>query len=119
MGDHCESLLNLTRRKYDKGLQLSDRTIKEILEIGAQVVSFLDLLSRHIVNPETNIMPRANQIEQNINEMRRRMRKDRIARLNEGKGGVQAGLVFIDMLTSFEKMGDHSYNVAQVLSGVR
>jgi phosphate:Na+ symporter len=32
---------------------------------------------------------------------------------------VDTGLVFIDMLTSFEKIGDHSYNVAEMLAGYR
>ncbi len=120
MGDHCESLLKLARRRYEKKLEFSPQIIKDLLEIGAVVGEFLDLLGKHIVHPETNIMPRANQLEENINEMRRKMRKAHVTRLQEeGKDGVAAGLVSIDMLTSFEKMGDHAYNVAQVLSGVR
>ncbi len=119
MGDHCEALLRLARRRYDKRLAFDDRSLKELGEIAAQVGDFLDLLARHIVNPETNIMPRAEQIEQNINEMRRQMRKTHVKRLQAGDHSVTAGLVLIDMLTSFEKMGDHAFNVAQVLSGVR
>jgi Na+/phosphate symporter len=29
---------------------------------------------------------------------------------------VSAGLIFIDMLTSFEKIGDHAFNVAEGIS---
>ncbi|MBW2703391.1 MAG: Na/Pi cotransporter family protein [Deltaproteobacteria bacterium] len=119
MGDHCESLLRLTRRKYDKKLDFSWQGTKELLEIGAQVTEFLKLLHEHIMDNDTNIMPRAIQLEQSINDMRRLMRKGHVTRLHQGKCEVLSGLVFIDMLTSFEKIGDHAFNVAQMISGER
>ncbi|MBW1872702.1 MAG: Na/Pi cotransporter family protein, partial [Deltaproteobacteria bacterium] len=66
-----------------------------------------------------NFMEQANKVENAIDSLEKKMRADHVERLNERKCTVQSGLVFIDMLTSFEKMGDHSYNVAQMLSGVR
>jgi phosphate:Na+ symporter len=64
-------------------------------------------------------MPEAKKIESTIDDMRRRMRAGHIERLNDGRLAVDTGLVFIDMLTSFEKIGDHSYNVAEMLAGYR
>jgi phosphate:Na+ symporter len=119
MGDHCESLLKLAQRKYDNKHIFSWQAIKEILEIGDKVKSFIELLKPHIIEPGENLMPKANQIESLIDQMRMRMRQAHVARLNEGSCDVGPGLIFIDMLTSFEKMGDHSYNIAQMLSGER
>ncbi len=119
MGDHCESLLKLTQRKYDTKLTFSWQATKDILEIGAKVKAFVELLKPHIVKPDINFMDKANAIEDSIDQMRMRMRQDHVDRLNQGTCNVDPGLLFIDMLTSFEKMGDHSYNIAQVLSGVR
>jgi phosphate:Na+ symporter len=119
MGDHCESLLKLTRRKYDGKLAFSWQAIKDILEIGAKVKAFVELLKPHILKPRANFMDKANVIEDSIDQMNMRMRQDHVNRLNQGTCDVDPGLLFIDMLTSFEKMGDHSYNIAQVLSGVR
>jgi len=61
----------------------------------------------------------ATVIENRINELRFEMRRDHVSRLNEGICDVNSGLIFIDMLTSFEKMGDHAYNIAQGIAGVR
>ncbi len=64
-------------------------------------------------------MQQARLIEHTIDEMRRQMRAAHVERLHDGRTEVDSGLIFIDMLTSFEKMGDHSYNVAQMLAGER
>ncbi len=119
MGDHCESLLKLLARRYDKKLDLSDRAIKELNEIGERVLEFLKLLRDNLQDPAADVLPRARHIENKINEMRRAMRKEHVVRLQDGSCDVLSGLLFIDMLTSFEKMGDHSYNVAEMLAGER
>jgi phosphate:Na+ symporter len=120
MGDHCESLLKLARRLYDDKLKLTPGAIREIEEIGGQAGSFLKLLEKNIfVRNKAEVMPEAQKIEATIDDMRRRMRAGHVERLNDGRLAVSTGLVFIDMLTSFEKIGDHSYNVAQMLAGER
>lgn len=39
--------------------------------------------------------------------------------MSEGLCDVNSGLLFIDMLTAFEKIGDHAYNIAEGISGLR
>lgn len=113
IGDHCENLLKLIRRKYEMKLEFSERAVQEIVEIAAKVREFLMLLHDNIMRPTASIMPDASVIENRINELRKELRLEHIRRLNEGICDVSAGLVFIDMLTSFEKIGDHAFNVAE------
>ena len=119
IGDHCEVILKLIRRKYDKKIQFTDEARSKIHEISGKVYEFLQLINENIGISTSNIITKANVIENRINELRKEMRKDHIHRLNEGLCDVDSGLIFIDMLTSFEKMGDHSYNIAQGLAGLR
>jgi len=119
IGDQCESLMKLLRRKYDKKLDFSEKGIKEIEEIAAKVREFIDLLLAHSMDENVNIMPEAEVLENRIDELRRELRKQHIKRLNSDGCSVDSGLVFIDMLTSFEKIGDHAYNIAEGISGLR
>ncbi|MBN1500456.1 MAG: Na/Pi cotransporter family protein [Spirochaetes bacterium] len=118
IGDHCERLLILIRRKYDKKLEFGDKAIKSIMELTDNISDFLKLLSNNIENPK-NILPDAEVYENRINEIRDEMRKNHIKRLNEQKCTVNTGLLFIDMLTSYEKIGDHAFNIAESISGTR
>ncbi|MBN2716760.1 MAG: Na/Pi cotransporter family protein [Deltaproteobacteria bacterium] len=119
IGDHCESLLRLAQKRYEKQLPFGDTAMADIMTIGETVRAFLSLLEKHVFDPSKKIMSEANKYETSINAQRKKIRKGHIARLNQQECTVQQGLIYIDMLTSFEKIGDHAYNVAQVLSGER
>ncbi len=119
MGDHCESLLRYTRRKYDGGLEFTEQAMKEIDEIAAKVREFLVLLRDNLMADRPDVLPRARVLEDRIDELRRDLKKGHIQRLNQGLCDVPSGLIFIDMLTSFEKIGDHAFNVAEGIAGAR
>ena len=119
IADHCESILKLIRRKYDTKIEFSDSANNQILEISQKVLEFLNLISDNITKTNTNIIPQADTIETRINQLRKEMRKNHIKRLNDSICDMPTGLLFIDMLTSFEKIGDHSYNIAEGISGLR
>ncbi|MBW2534733.1 MAG: Na/Pi cotransporter family protein, partial [Deltaproteobacteria bacterium] len=111
MGDHCESMLKLLQRRYDEKLDLGEQAIADATEIGEQVTRFLALLQENVgrqLNGEAGeLMKRAQELEDSIDDLRRQMRIGHVDRLRKGTAVVDAGLIFIDMLTSFEKIGDH------------
>ncbi len=119
IADQCESLTILLRRKYDKNLDFSEKGVEELKEIAGKVREFLDLILKHAMDRNLNIMPEAEVLENTIDDMRRKLRKEHIKRLNSQKCSVDSGLIFIDMLSSFEKIGDHAYNIAEGISGLR
>jgi phosphate:Na+ symporter len=51
--------------------------------------------------------------------MREEMRGNYLIRLQSGVCEVEPGLILVDMLTAFEKMGDYCFNIAQAVAGVR
>ena len=113
IGDHCENLLKLIRRKYDSKIDFTELAVREIREIADRVREFLQLIHDSINRPYEAVILNANVLENRINELRKELRTKHIERLNEGACDVLSGLVFIDMLTSFEKIGDHAFNVAE------
>jgi len=119
IGDHCETLVKLTSRRIRHRLAFSPEALREIDDISSRVRQFLELIDRNIGIGHIDIMADARLIESQINDLRKDLRKNHILRLNQGTCGVDIGLIFIDMLTSFEKIGDHSYNIAESISGMR
>lgn len=119
IGDHCENLLKLSRRKYDAKLVFSDRALVEIGEISGKVREFLNLIYSNISRPMINIIPRANVLENRINELRSEFRNKHVERMRKEECNMSSSFIFVDMLTSFEKIGDHAYNIAEGISGKR
>ncbi len=51
--------------------------------------------------------------------MRDRFRQEQLQRLIAGTSDPLNGVIFTDLLTSFEKMGDHAYNVVEATAGIK
>jgi phosphate:Na+ symporter len=119
IGDHCENLLKIARRKYDSKVEFSPDAAFQIDEIAGRVEEFLSLIEESIGGSNVNIIARADIIENRINELRKELRKNHIKRLNQGLCDATSALLFIDMLSSFEKIGDHAFNIAEGISGLR
>jgi phosphate:Na+ symporter len=119
IGDHGEILFKQIQRMHQKKLTFSDQALSEMNGIASKVKELLMLINENITKRKTNVLSRAGALEGEINKLRSDLRRSHIERLNQGDCDVDQGLVFIDMLSSFEKMGDHAFNIAQSISGVR
>jgi phosphate:Na+ symporter len=117
IGDECESIMKLIRRKYDSKLEFSESGTREIIETADKVKEFLVLISAHITSIHTDIMLQAEVIENRVDELKRELRHQHIKRLNEDDCKVDQGIIFIDMVSCFEKIGDHAYSIAESISG--
>lgn len=119
IGDHGEILAKLVERKERLRLFFTPQAESDIREIYSVVREFLDLVIEGIGKKRMDVKPLADALETRINEMEDSMRQAHIQRLNAGICAVDAGLIFIDMLTSFEKIGDHCYNIIEAVVGIK
>ena len=119
IADHGEILMKLVVRMREQQLQFTGQAREGINRIATQARQTLVLINENIDRRPTDIMATARAIEGEIDRLRDQLRKEHIARLNEGTCDVNQGLVFLDMLSSFEKVGDHAYNIAESISGIR
>jgi phosphate:Na+ symporter len=118
-GDSVENVAELIEEMIEDNLQLTREGMRDYEEIRNQVAQFIELVMRSMKERDRDVMDTAQQMEDSIDEMRERMRDNHVSRLRSGTCTVDPGLVFVDMLSNFEKMGDYLYNVSQGVAGVR
>ncbi len=113
IGDHAVNLAGYAddMKKWDQ--QFSDNVLEELDEMKKQCLSALDNLKD--VKPENvdDVLSRAVVMEQKNDDMRDKYFKKQLQRLKKGKCKPQSGIVFSEVLTDFERMGDHTLNIAQ------
>jgi phosphate:Na+ symporter len=64
-------------------------------------------------------MASAQEIEETINLMEDKMKGNHLIRLQRGVCAIDPGLIFVNILTSFEKMGGYCYNISQAVAGIK
>lgn len=119
VGDHCENLWRLALRKKSQGLVFTDTGMSEIREIGKKTGEFLAFVVSALERRDTTIRDKAIFMENGIDNLEEILRNNHINRLNTGECSVHSGLIFLDMLHNFEKIGDHTFNVTKAVVGAK
>lgn len=117
VGDHCENLWILNQRKMEQKIVFSDIAITEINDISNLTKDFLGTIISALGEKDQTIYDEAHRMEDEIDDLEERLRNNHISRLNTGECTVNSGLIFIDMLHNFEKIGDHTFNLAKAVVG--
>ncbi|EFK10635.1 Na/Pi-cotransporter II-like protein [delta proteobacterium NaphS2] len=118
-GDGVENIAELLEELMEQDLHLSEGGNHDYNLIARKVGDFLNLIVSAISKEDKDIMLHAQQLEDDIDRMREEMRSNYIMRLQSALCTVDPGLILVDMLTSFEKIGDFCYNVAQAVAGLK
>lgn len=119
IGDSVENIALMAEDIIENKIDLTPDAVADIKKITSQVIAFLQLVQEGMQTMPPNFMDKAQIIEDNIDFMREEMRKEHIDRLRQGVCSNEPGLMFSDMLSNFEKMGDYCYNIAQSVAGIK
>jgi phosphate:Na+ symporter len=119
IGDELEDIAEALDRLFQDKLHFSDEAVEDYAAISSQAREFLVLVLNGIKKGNSAIMTEATRLVNSINEMTEEMRLRHHSRLVEGTCEIDRGMIFIDILNAFEKMGGFCYNVAQAIAGVK
>jgi phosphate:Na+ symporter len=119
IGDAVEDIAELLEELMEQDLYLSEGGLKDYGDISTEVRGFIDFVITAARRDDKGIMTQAQGVEDEINRMREEMRGNYLVRMQSGVCAVDPGLILVDMLTAFEKMGGYCYNIAQAVAGVK
>ncbi len=112
MGDSMENVSKIIARIYNNDIEFSDQAKSDLVRIADQAVAFLQMVVDEMQEKTEGFYQRALNMEDTIDQMREEMRSQHIERLRAGDCSVDAGVLFIALVSNYEKMGDYCYNIA-------
>ncbi len=113
IGDHANSIINLAEYSSENNLFFSKEGLKELDEMFFQVIESVTIAIDAL---ETGDKVKASKIvimDDVLDDMERNLRAKHIKRLNEGVCYPASGVVYLDMLSHLERIGDHAVNIAE------
>ena len=118
MGDHGENLLEMYQFLADRNLTLTAVAHAECEEMFDLVLEAVFLSIQAVENEDIKIAQQVMDLEPKIDQMERTLRFRHIERLNTGECNSSSGVVFIDILSNLERVGDHAHNVACITKDI-
>lgn len=117
IGDHMENIVELKDFQKSNKVSMSDTAIadlNEMFELTKETLkAAIGALEDHDVEKAKGVLEK----EELIDKMERRLRKQHIARMNDGSCSGGSGIVFVDIVSNLERIGDHSVNIAEAVIG--
>ena len=118
IGDHADNLAGYTKMLVAKNIKLSPIAQKEVEQMrDVSLEAVTTLLDRQAGGPEWLVD--VAQIEQKIDDMTDEYRRDQLIRMRDGVCSDEACILYSELLTDFERIGDHVLNIAQELTKSR
>lgn len=117
VGDHMENVIELAEYQVTNKVKVSGLAMEDLNEMFRLTI---ETFKQAISALEKNDIAEARAVilkEEKIDKMERQLRKKHIIRLNEGKCEASAGIIFVDMISNLERIGDHALNIAEAVIG--
>lgn len=114
ISDHAVNIAEYLKMLEEKKITFSDDANRELKKMEQTSRELADLL---LSVPEDYKIWHAKiaQMEQKIDDMTEQFRENMYVRIQNGKCSGEGGILFSEMLTDFERIGDHALNIAEAL----
>ena len=110
MGDHATNISGYANLLESKGLKLSEKARAEVSQMVATTKDAYNIL---LGSKPGSVHIRMAQMEQRIDDLTDDYREHQLERLKSGICSGDACVIYSEMLTDFERLGDHMLNIAE------
>lgn len=114
IGDHAEDITKLVKIKIDKNLVFSMKACDEIRALEKMTLDMYDNTIESLKNHDIDLAIKTAKLEDNVDDLCKTLMDSHIRRLEQGKCSVESGVIFMDIVTHFERMADHIYKVCML-----
>ena len=121
VGDHSQNILEAAQLRHNEEIKFSAKAVQELDNLSAMVTDQLDrameIFSRQDNRPVA--IKQMEDLEQEIDDITEALREHHVERLKQHKCSAKNGMIYLDILTNLERIGDHAENIATSVEKVQ
>ena len=112
IGDHATNFADYTKFFLSKNERLSDRAQGEVVVMKQTTLDAMSLLEGDRRDDAASMLASVSRAEQEIDDMTDNYRNAQMDRMKTTTCSPEASVVYAEMLTDFERIGDHALNIS-------
>ncbi|MCD4795345.1 MAG: Na/Pi cotransporter family protein [Bacteroidales bacterium] len=120
IGDSCYNMAKAMNRKKDGKIKFSNDISLNIKDMFKLINKALAEMNSNLSSEYGNIdIKPAQNLEAKINKLRNQLREDHIANIKNKKYKYKAGVIYNELFSTSEKLGDYIINVSETIKEVK
>lgn len=114
VGDHAINLAEAAQHNIGEGFKFSDPAREELNRLCGSVVTLLERSMAAFDNQSLSDdeAKELSDLEEHIDDLTLECQDSHIFRLNRKECNTEAGMLYLNTITDFERVGDHAINIA-------
>jgi len=117
VSDHADNVADLALSAIEDDVSFSEEAIDELKAMYDLVIKIYDTAIKSVKDNNIALVPLVKKLESQIDNMEEDLRESHINRLKQGRCSAAAGVIFLDIIINFERIGDHANNISHVPQG--
>lgn len=117
IGDHAVNIAGYAETIQKKAITFSEQASKELAQMQAITEQAIQRVLT-LGDNTTEWLSKIASMEQKMDDMTREYRERHLERMRQGKCTEEACVLYSELLTDFERIGDHILNIAQAYSHI-
>lgn len=113
IGDYAENILEYSEALAEDGEGFSKKAIGEIATLQSKVGDLYNFAIRAYEDEDLDALAKANDVEEEIDDITKAMEDNHITRLSEGVCTAKVGAQYLSLTSNTERIADHLVNVAK------
>lgn len=118
VGDYAENIVEYADSLRSARERFSPAAIQEIQELEGLIETLFGHVMRAYIHRDESALAEANQIEDKVDDLTRRMGENHIQRLSEGVCTPNVGAQYLSLSSNAERVADHFINVGRSIRRV-
>lgn len=118
VGDHAQNLIEMYEMKNDQNLTFSKTGMDEFVMMFDKARDAFGMAMDSVRTEEMPDMNRVDALEDEIDQGEKELRLRHVARLSAGICSPSSSVIFIDILSNLERIGDHAHNISLSVADV-
>jgi len=113
IGDHAVNIAEYAQTMMERGLELTSQAHVELKEMRDTAMAAMHLICNTSRLTPQNLLSQASALEEDIDNKTMLFRANQIERMGNGTCHVETSILYSEILTDYERIGDHALNIAQ------
>lgn len=112
IGDYGVNILKTKRKMHVEKIHFSEEANRELDVMARAVKEIIENSTNAFVNDDVELASTVEPLEQVIDNLKAELRARHAKRMQSGECSVENGILFFDVINSFERIADHCSNLA-------